>query len=82
MYLDANRTGWNDPNFRSAFYKSLLQTREASAAAAQLAPLNSGDPAAVAYQYGRIAGAVGCDLSSGCPAPCRRAGIQYRPGIP
>ena len=54
VYLDANQTDWNDPNFRSAFYESLLQASEASAAAAQLAPLNSGDPAAVAGRMGEL----------------------------
>ena len=54
VYLDTNRTDWNDPNFRSEFYKNLLQAREASAAAAQLASLNSGDPAAVAGKMGEL----------------------------
>jgi hypothetical protein len=53
VYLD-NGSDWSDPNFRSAFYRSLLQAREASAAAAQLAPLNSGDPAAVAVRMGEL----------------------------
>jgi hypothetical protein len=54
VYLDTNQTNWNDPSFRMAFYKSLLQAREASAAAAQLAPLSSGDPAAVAGSMGEL----------------------------
>jgi hypothetical protein len=54
VYLDTNQTDWNDLSFRLAFYKSLLQAREASAAAAQLAPLNSGDPAAVAARMGEL----------------------------
>ena len=54
VYLDTNQTNWNDSNFRLSFYKSLLQAREASAAAAQLAPLSSGDPAAVAGRMGEL----------------------------
>jgi hypothetical protein len=54
VYLDTNQTDWNVLSFRLAFYKSLLQAREASSAAAQLAPLNSGDPAAVAGSMGEL----------------------------
>jgi hypothetical protein len=54
VYLDTNSHDWSDPNFRSELDKSLLQTREAAAAAAQLAPLNSGDPAAVAVSMGEL----------------------------
>ncbi len=54
VYLDTNQTNWNDSNFRLSFYKSLLQVREASAAASQLAPLSSGDPAAVAGRMGEL----------------------------
>jgi hypothetical protein len=54
VYLDINQTNWNDPGLRLAFYKSLLQTRDASAAAAQLAPLCSGDPATVAGRMGEL----------------------------
>jgi len=54
VYLETNQTNWSDANSRLAFYKNLLQAREASAAAAQLAPLNSGDPAAVAARMGEL----------------------------
>jgi 23S rRNA C2498 (ribose-2'-O)-methylase RlmM len=54
VYLDTNQTNWSDASSRLAFYKSLLQARESSAAAAQLAPLNSGDPAAVAVRMGEL----------------------------
>jgi hypothetical protein len=54
VYRDTNQTNWNDTNSRLAFYKSLLQAREASAAAAQLAPLSSGDAEAVAARMGEL----------------------------
>jgi hypothetical protein len=54
VYLDTNQTNWSSTNSRLAFYQSLLQAREASAAAAQLASLSSGDPEAVAARMGEL----------------------------
>ena len=54
VYLDNSRTSWNDQSFCSSLYNGLLRARDEASASAQLASLNSGDPAAVASSMGEL----------------------------
>jgi hypothetical protein len=83
VYLDTNQTNWNDPTARLAFYKSLLQARDASAAAAQLAPLSSGDTEAVATRMGELQTRLDAtylpaaqDLASGLATAAERSSLD------